>query len=207
MTPWADDNRRAILEAAKRVFVEKGFAGASMSKIAREAGVTQSLIHYHFRTKQALWQAVKSDLFERYSSRQREAFASEAPTAELLETAIRTYFRFLAENPEFVRLHQWHDLDVDSASDEMELRAVGIDVTMEGAEKIRQAQERGLLRDDVHPLHVISLFTSAAQAWFASHSWHAETVIGPTTGCCGVELDEAYLDSVVKILMNGLRPR
>ena len=41
-------SRAAILDAAERTFVDKGFAGASMSEIAERSGVTKSLIHHHF---------------------------------------------------------------------------------------------------------------------------------------------------------------
>ena len=40
-----------ILQAARRVFVRRGTAGARMQDIAEEAGVNQALLHYHFRSK------------------------------------------------------------------------------------------------------------------------------------------------------------
>lgn len=54
----------AILNAAERVFGEHGYAGASMRNIADEAGVAQALVHYHYATKDKLYEAV----FERRSS-------------------------------------------------------------------------------------------------------------------------------------------
>ncbi|MBC8072705.1 MAG: helix-turn-helix transcriptional regulator, partial [Deltaproteobacteria bacterium] len=52
-------SRAAILDAAEATFVEKGFAGASMSEIAERSSVTKSLIHHHFGSKEALWSEVK----------------------------------------------------------------------------------------------------------------------------------------------------
>jgi TetR/AcrR family transcriptional regulator len=46
-----------ILDAAHRVFVRRGTAGARMQEIASEAGVNQALLHYYFRTKEQLAQA------------------------------------------------------------------------------------------------------------------------------------------------------
>ncbi|GAB5101141.1 TetR/AcrR family transcriptional regulator [Caballeronia sp. HLA56] len=54
----------AIMNAAERVFGEHGYAGASMRNIADEAGVAQALVHYHYATKDKLYEAV----FERRSS-------------------------------------------------------------------------------------------------------------------------------------------
>jgi len=49
-----DDRRLTILAAAEEVFSEKGFAEATISEIAREAGVTDSLIYRHFKGKEDL---------------------------------------------------------------------------------------------------------------------------------------------------------
>jgi len=48
----------AILDAAERVFALHGFDGASMRQIATEAGVAQALLHYHFGTKEKLYEAM-----------------------------------------------------------------------------------------------------------------------------------------------------
>ena len=48
-----------ILESALQVFIEKGFAGASISQIAKIAQINQSLIYHHFKSKDDLWICVK----------------------------------------------------------------------------------------------------------------------------------------------------
>jgi AcrR family transcriptional regulator len=47
-----------ILDAANTVFLRRGTAGARMEEIAKEAGVNQALLHYYFRTKDRLAEAV-----------------------------------------------------------------------------------------------------------------------------------------------------
>src|SRR5215475_13062499 len=47
-----------ILDAAHAVFVRSGTAGARTQEIAKEAGVNSALLHYYFRTKERLAQAV-----------------------------------------------------------------------------------------------------------------------------------------------------
>lgn len=51
--------KNTILEAALTIFIEKGFAGASISQIAKTAKVNQSLIYHHFKSKEDLWVCVK----------------------------------------------------------------------------------------------------------------------------------------------------
>jgi AcrR family transcriptional regulator len=48
-----------ILKSALEVFLEKGFAGASISQIAKIAKINQSLIYHHFKSKEDLWSCVK----------------------------------------------------------------------------------------------------------------------------------------------------
>jgi TetR/AcrR family transcriptional regulator len=52
------DAEQRILEAAHRVFLRHGSAGARTQEIADEAGVNKALLHYYFRTKERLAAAV-----------------------------------------------------------------------------------------------------------------------------------------------------
>lgn len=52
------DTESRILDAAHTVFLLRGTAGARMADIAREAGVNQALLHYYFRSKERLAEAV-----------------------------------------------------------------------------------------------------------------------------------------------------
>ena len=54
----AADTVETILDAAEQVFGTHGFDGTSMRLISEEAGVTQSLLHYHFANKEGLYAAV-----------------------------------------------------------------------------------------------------------------------------------------------------
>jgi AcrR family transcriptional regulator len=53
--------RAAILDAARAVFLEQGFAGASMDAITRRAGVSKATVYAHFPSKLALFEAIVRD--------------------------------------------------------------------------------------------------------------------------------------------------
>ena len=55
------DQRREIIDAAKRVFASRGLNGASLREIAKEAGVTTGAIYYHFENKNDLLAQVMSE--------------------------------------------------------------------------------------------------------------------------------------------------
>ena len=45
-----NDLERQIIETAQQLFIEKGFAGTSMSDIAATVGINRPTLHYYFRT-------------------------------------------------------------------------------------------------------------------------------------------------------------
>ena len=53
-----DGTEQRILDAADAVFVRRGTDGARMQEIAAEAGVNKALLHYYYRTKDGLAEAV-----------------------------------------------------------------------------------------------------------------------------------------------------
>ncbi len=62
-----NQTEKAILEAARKVFTHRGFAGARMDEIAKEAGINRALLHYYFRSKEKLFDLV-------FAQRAREFF-------------------------------------------------------------------------------------------------------------------------------------
>ncbi|MEM7247474.1 MAG: TetR/AcrR family transcriptional regulator [Acidobacteriota bacterium] len=97
--------RRRLVRAAIQVFSELGFGGASTREVARRARASQSLLTYHFPSKELLWQAAADDLFGRLRvefDRAREMGSDIPPRAREREMA-RQLVRFSARNPEFFR--------------------------------------------------------------------------------------------------------
>ena len=88
-----------IFEAATDVFVDKGMDGARMQDIAIHAGINKALLHYYFRTKDQLFNAV----FEMITRKILKKFAPVFDENLSLEAKIRFFFKehitFLQENP------------------------------------------------------------------------------------------------------------
>jgi len=88
-----------IFEAATRVFTEKGFDGARMHEIAEQAGINKALLHYYFRTKEKLFDAV----FTKLAVSLLEKFTPVFQPGISLEEKIRLFYRehisFLNQNP------------------------------------------------------------------------------------------------------------
>jgi len=82
---------RRILGAARRLFSEAGFSGASMGAVAREAGVSKGLLHYHFDNKDHLFvetqQAFFRELYRRFSERADRGDGGVPSALEALDAA------------------------------------------------------------------------------------------------------------------------
>lgn len=182
-------SRAAILDAAERLFLERGFAGASMSGIAKISGVTKSLIHHHFGSKDALWQEIKRRRFASYHEQQIALFASDGPSAALLRESMRIYFHFLRDNPDTVRLMSWVQLEGDRALTEMiqELRDAGIAY-------LTAAQAAGVVRSDVPAPFILMTFVGLVRTWFDDPTHHE----------AGTAEADAYLDCAWGLFSSGV---
>lgn len=88
-----------ILSAAHRVFVQRGTAGARMQQIADAAGVNKALLHYYFRSKERLAEAVFLRSARMLFPTMMRVLASDLPLREKLEQAVRTELALLEEHP------------------------------------------------------------------------------------------------------------
>lgn len=88
-----------ILEAAKKVFVQKGMAGARMQDIADEAGINKALLHYYFRSKEKLFEVIFTEAVQKLFPRINFIFESDMPLFEKIEAFCEQYLTVIMENP------------------------------------------------------------------------------------------------------------
>lgn len=93
------ETEQRILEAARRVFIRSGTAGARMQEIAREAGVNQALLHYYFRSKERLSNAVFEQTVGRMFGALIQALASDASLDEKIDRLVAVYLENLTRSP------------------------------------------------------------------------------------------------------------
>ena len=99
-------SRDRILAAALAEFANRGFDGTTTAEIARRAGVTQPLVHYHFDSKDALWYATVEAAFQSaagsFADVGREL--ADLDIVDQMKVLVRRYVRFSATNPELARI-------------------------------------------------------------------------------------------------------
>jgi TetR/AcrR family transcriptional regulator len=78
---------KTIFDAARSVFAELGFKGATTAEIARRAGVPKANLHYYFPTKEALYRAVTEEILTAWLSA-ASSFDEEDDPAQALSAYV-----------------------------------------------------------------------------------------------------------------------
>jgi AcrR family transcriptional regulator len=95
------ERERQMVEAAERVFAQRGYHGASMDEIAAECSVTKPMLYAYFGSKEGLFAACGVPAGERFRKRLRDVAGDKtADPAERLWRAFRAIFARVAENRE-----------------------------------------------------------------------------------------------------------
>lgn len=144
-----DAKQERILAAAARVFAQRGFDGADVGQIAREAGVAKGSIYNYFASKEDLFTFVSQDGLERHRRAVYDGLAEDADIYVVVEHVFRRGVDFVLRNPDYIRLY----LSVSSAG--MERFADRFSLLVEKytsdtlKQRLRQDIGRGLVRPDL----------------------------------------------------------
>ncbi len=100
MTELSIHTEKAILNAARKVFIAKGFHGARMQEIADEAAINKALLHYYFRSKEKLFQQILKDTFSVFFPNMLMFVSNEnVPFQHKIAEFIRRYIELISQNP------------------------------------------------------------------------------------------------------------
>lgn len=92
-----------ILNAAVKVFTRKGYAGARMEEIAKEAGINRALLHYYFRDKATMFNIIFETRFKEFFTGLFEVFQSDAPFIEKIRRIVDHEITVLIKHPDLAR--------------------------------------------------------------------------------------------------------
>lgn len=93
-----------IFDAALRVFANKGMDGARMQEIADHAEINRALLHYYFRSKAQLYEAVFAHGFGQFISSLTPSLRSEQSFEDTLRTFVHGYIDYIYGHQEMARL-------------------------------------------------------------------------------------------------------
>jgi len=102
----------SIKDAAKKIFLRKGFSGARMQDIADEAGINKALLHYYFRSKEKIFDQVFQEALETFFPRIIEVINSDLPLFDKITVFVREYITTLTQHP-YIPLFILHEISQD----------------------------------------------------------------------------------------------
>ena len=120
------NTEQIILEAAKKVFIQEGMDGARMQEIADEAGINKSLLHYYYRSKDKLFEAVFKEAFFKFIPNIIDLMNSELPLFEKIRLFAINYIDIINKNP-LMPVFILHELNRDPAKVAEMIKSTGID--------------------------------------------------------------------------------
>jgi TetR/AcrR family transcriptional regulator len=147
-----------IKDAARKVFMTKGFSGCTTREIAKSVGINVALLNYYFRSKGKLFELILEAALSDFIEAMVEVFSMDLSLEDKTRMLIDKEFEFLRKHPElplFIHagLNQESDNNFDQSNFLGRLHQTGI------FEQCEKAQEEGKMRK-VNMINVTLLFMS-----------------------------------------------
>lgn len=93
------DTETQILDAAEEVFQMKGMDGTRMQEIADKAGINKAMLHYYYRSKQLLFEAVFSNAFSLLAPQLNRILNDDTSIEEKVKNFTHNYITFISKHP------------------------------------------------------------------------------------------------------------
>ncbi len=187
--------KQKILDESLALFATHGFAQVSISMIAKQAGVTKSLIFHHFENKEQLWETVKESFFKRYAENQMNLFESEKDPLELIRKSMRYYFEFVKNNPLIPRFFAYAHLENDENCGKLDQPLME-----RGSQLIKQAQANGLMRQGFNPVVLVMNFITVINQYSIAEChfkhWDSSLYSDP----------DSFINDFIENTIKGIQP-
>jgi len=162
--------RKAIIEAAIRLFGSKGFEKTSIEELAREAGVGKGTIYTYFQTKSEIFFAFCEEQLEFIHQELVNNTDPDAPLIEQIMTVFMGEFLHVTSNKEFGRFFMQQTLFPDEQD-----KSRFAEVDNKWLELLfsiyQRAQKRNELRSDIELLylagHFYALYILVVSSWYS----------------------------------------
>jgi TetR/AcrR family transcriptional regulator, fatty acid metabolism regulator protein len=154
------DRRRQILEAAVKVFAQKGFHSSRVGDIAEEAGIAYGLVYHYFESKEDLLETIFRTTWTEMLARVHEVEEAKIPASEAVRQVTALILRTWRRDPDLVRVLVREVTRNQHVQQEIE----EITSAMEALERIiRDGQESGEFRTDLDPRLAAAIFYGALE--------------------------------------------
>lgn len=160
--------KEKILAAAEKEFSDKGFFGARIDSIAELSGVNKRMIYEHFTNKELLYETTLLAVYARLAECERTFIIDGLSPADAIKNLIHVYFSFLEENPTFVRMLMWENLNNAKALSDEKSRTLKDPAIKYIKEQIRKGKSEGIFKPDADEYQIVVSVMNFGFSYFSN---------------------------------------
>ncbi|MFB9326314.1 TetR/AcrR family transcriptional regulator [Paenibacillus aurantiacus] len=200
--------KSAILAAAEQLFAEHGYSAARIDAIASASGYNKSLIYQYYQDKLGLYVAViqRADQLgnEAFNAVVAEMLADAEVTRSpekfkrFLEAVLKTSYRFMNENPNYVKIFAWEAAEEWKTWKQI---SYAMDEFTPFYELAHEAKKNKIIRQDIEPIMIPILFMNSVIPFLQSF----KRLEGITNDRLKAGMDsQQFVEQIVKLVIYGV---
>ncbi|OAV44051.1 TetR/AcrR family transcriptional regulator [Lewinella sp. 4G2] len=204
MSEVATQTEEKILQAAEKIFQEKGYAGTRMQAVADEAGINKAMLHYYFRSKEKLFRVILTKAINEVSPVLISSLNSDKDVMGKLRDLVANHIRLLLERPH-LPLFIMHELSQNQGKfvTDMAMQTDAPTTIMGFFQQVMEEGQAGKIRL-INPIHLILNVMSLVVFPFVARPM-VVTVAGVPEEMFRQVLEERT-EEVLAFVAGGLRP-
>lgn len=139
------DTEETIMNAAKEVFQQKGMDGARMQEIADKAGINKSMLHYYYRSKDLLFEAVFNKAFALLAPQMNAILNDDSSIEEKVRNFTYNYTTFISKHP-YIPNFIFHELNKNPGFIDKIKKAKGFPSLNKFNRQVVEEVQKGILK-------------------------------------------------------------
>ena len=193
--------RAEILDAAQRIFIEYGYQGATIRKIADEVGVSSTALYMHFRDKSEILVEISQSAFAQVIAQNDSIAAAEPDPILRVRKILEAYIDFGLAQPHTYLLVFSPSEAILTEEKAAALDALGLKTYERFRESVAEIAAKGVLRTE-------DVDAASQTAWMSAHGLTSLLICRPNFPWAEQErLKTLMLDSLFHGLLSACAPR
>ncbi len=193
---------QAILDAAEKLFSDKGFDAVSISEIALESGVSKANIFHHFSNKESLFMEVLKKDCQTTENSIHQLHVDHGSVKKRLSNFLQTHLQSLFDNEQAVRLILMEVNDKSSSRAVKLAQGVFSDSFNLFVGILAEAQQQGELKKNIDPALLAHLLIMANISFFQN-----QMILKHLPRVTFADDLQSYVDQTLDILLKGALPK
>ncbi|NMA95816.1 MAG: TetR/AcrR family transcriptional regulator [Clostridiales bacterium] len=160
--------KQDILMAAEHEFADKGIYGARIDDIASRANINKRMIYEYFGNKEQLYKTVLEESYRRLGKREKVILSKGLDCRDAIRRIIRLEFEFLRDNPTYVKLILWENLNHGKYIEDIDFTDIKNPTFILLKKAIAQGKRDGVFKEDLDEEQLILSILTFTFSYFSN---------------------------------------